>query len=659
MYHQLVKKKQEEALYKEARKGAVFRKHGRRGKPHDRYVMLGKDLDSISWKEASGDGNSGSSSSNNNNSGGSSSNSSSSSGSGLLSKKRRENLIVQSFDTIQKGCDTKLFKRNSKNLKPEHCFSLIGNERTLDLECSSQEMRDQWYEIFDCVLRRGVALKNDSKKFKEQEANIEKVTKALAKFTFDISSDTWKVSKLLTKNATFTEEEFYHLAHSLQNNPLVKIIDLSSVRLTEQAVTNLYTGLESAVSLTSLSLSGNEMTSAGVAELSRLFLKPSCKIKYLDLSHNSISDDGLEVLSNNLTNNKTLEELNLDGNMIGDLGAEALIEMLSSNTHLKSIRVNDNALQNDAVQGLCQCLKNPDTSLEFITVARNQVIFPEGKQRKLNENGEPDDSVVDAGENDICDDEEDQDHSLEINLFLAVDAGDYAEAVMLLLKGADPNVQNEEDGKTPLHIAAMRGDMKMLEFLITHPYIDMNALDDASTTPIHCAISHSQLDVVKLLLEKGADVNIPDAQRKTCVHIAAEQGNKMMCKLLIETYKADIRILTEQDQTPLHFASANLNKDVVHYLVDVANKQEVGLSSTPDFLPYVNWQDVNGETALHKALSTPGKKSDLLDVSKELVKNGADVSIEDTQAKTPLHDVDEEIRKVLLNETRMCAAKRK
>ena len=348
--------------------------------------------------------------------------------------------------------------------------------------------------------------------------------------------------------------------------------------------------------------------------------------------------------------NSSLEELNLDSNQVGDLGAEALADLLNDEKAkrvLKKLRLNDNALQNEGIMRLSECLKSKETPLQFVTLARNQIAFPQPRKDTFEEY---DDEARGANG------DEEFDHSLEINLFLAVDASDYAETVLLLLKGADPNVQNEEDGKTPLHLVSLRGDMVMLEFLIAHPYIDLNSIDDNGTTPIHNAMMHGQYDVVKILLDKGADHSIPDNHRKTCLHIAAEQGSKVMCKLLVENFKADITAVTDQEQTVLHFATMGLHKDLVQFLL--AEHAKTSGTDNDDTLPFVNWQDINGETALHKCLSsTSGSKNDQLELAKELVKHGADVAIEDSQGRSPLHDVADDIKQLLLNETRLHASK--
>ncbi len=75
----------------------------------------------------------------------------------------------------------------------------------------------------------------------------------------------------------------------------------------------------------------------------------------------------------------------------------------------------------------------------------------------------------------------------------------------LLEKGADPNVRNEE-GLTPLHIAAQKGQGKVADLLLSYG-ADVNARDYDGWTPLHWAVFWGKTEVVKVLLSHGADVN--------------------------------------------------------------------------------------------------------------------------------------------------------
>jgi ankyrin repeat protein len=162
-----------------------------------------------------------------------------------------------------------------------------------------------------------------------------------------------------------------------------------------------------------------------------------------------------------LSENKTIEEIYLDKNSITEKGGKAMAEDLLLNTTLKILSLNDNLITNDGIRALCKLVSTKDKKGNKIdlSLARNKFVFPN-----------PEDVVGN------------EDNNLEINLFLAVENKNYVEVLLLCLDGADPNVQNETDGGTPLHISALRNDIKMLEFLVEHPRIDMDTPDDNNLT---------------------------------------------------------------------------------------------------------------------------------------------------------------------------------
>ena len=72
--------------------------------------------------------------------------------------------------------------------------------------------------------------------------------------------------------------------------------------------------------------------------------------------------------------------------------------------------------------------------------------------------------------------------------------------------GTDVNAKDNE-GYTPLRIAASKGQKEIAELLITNG-ADVNAKDQEGVTPLHCAaMKRRSKEVVELLIANGADVN--------------------------------------------------------------------------------------------------------------------------------------------------------
>jgi len=94
---------------------------------------------------------------------------------------------------------------------------------------------------------------------------------------------------------------------------------------------------------------------------------------------------------------------------------------------------------------------------------------------------------------------------LDSELIEAVEEGDVERVRGLLERGADPDAR-DEDGRTPLYIAAANGSVEVARLLLKHG-ADVNARAIDGSTPLHLAVAFGHLDVAELLLERGADVN--------------------------------------------------------------------------------------------------------------------------------------------------------
>ena len=88
----------------------------------------------------------------------------------------------------------------------------------------------------------------------------------------------------------------------------------------------------------------------------------------------------------------------------------------------------------------------------------------------------------------------------ESPLMLAALRGQDALVVKLVSKGAAVN----KAGWTPLHYAATGGHLRIAAFLIG-AHADVNAESPNGTTPLMMAAMYSSSDMVKLLLESGAE----------------------------------------------------------------------------------------------------------------------------------------------------------
>jgi ankyrin repeat protein len=130
----------------------------------------------------------------------------------------------------------------------------------------------------------------------------------------------------------------------------------------------------------------------------------------------------------------------------------------------------------------------------------------------------------------------------ERKLLVAAQRGDVALVKLLLDKGEDPNVRETERnnlGRTPLHYAAggkhynRQGRHIEVAKLLVERGADVNAKGDTGYTALHVASGLGQVELVDFLLKNGADVDAKDV-RGTPLAAAALQGHEPVVQLLIE-----------------------------------------------------------------------------------------------------------------------------
>uniref|UniRef100_A0A672JDB0 Protein phosphatase 1 regulatory subunit n=1 Tax=Salarias fasciatus TaxID=181472 RepID=A0A672JDB0_SALFA len=189
-----------------------------------------------------------------------------------------------------------------------------------------------------------------------------------------------------------------------------------------------------------------------------------------------------------------------------------------------------------------------------------------------------------------------------IPLHAAASCGYLDIAEYLIGQGASVGVVNSE-GETPLDIAEEEAMEELLQNEINRQGVDIEAarkeeervmLRDARQwlnsgqiqdvrhtksggTALHVAAAKGYVEVLKLLIQAGYDVNIKDYDGWTPLHAAAHWGKEEACRILVE-HLCDMDLINKMGQTPFDVA----DEDVLGYLEELQKKQNLLIGDKKD-----------------------------------------------------------------------------
>ena len=177
----------------------------------------------------------------------------------------------------------------------------------------------------------------------------------------------------------------------------------------------------------------------------------------------------------------------------------------------------------------------------------------------------------------------------------------------------------EKSGAKFIHFATEMGYTSVIEKVLkVNGYNQVHSKDDQNQfTPLFLASTRGHTEIVKMLLQSGAEVNCQEVWGFTPLHGASKSGHFEVAKLLIEN-GANVSSLTKEKWTPLHLATNNGHVEVAELLL------QNGANA--------NHQDRNLQSPLHSA--SMNGNSELV---KLLIQNGGNIECSMMERLTPLH----------------------
>jgi ankyrin repeat protein len=124
---------------------------------------------------------------------------------------------------------------------------------------------------------------------------------------------------------------------------------------------------------------------------------------------------------------------------------------------------------------------------------------------------------------------------------------------MLLEKGVPPTIVSENHQRIqPIHWACLRSHIDIVLLLLDRG-ADIEAADSEGHTPLQKASQYGQTKLCQTLVARGCAVDQTDRHGHTALHWAAYMGKLITVEFLLR-HGADINLRDSDNKTPLHRA---------------------------------------------------------------------------------------------------------
>jgi uncharacterized protein len=167
----------------------------------------------------------------------------------------------------------------------------------------------------------------------------------------------------------------------------------------------------------------------------------------------------------------------------------------------------------------------------------------------------------------------------------------------LLQRGFDPN-SRDESGQTAMTLAAREGSIRVLDLLLRHPKIDLNAHNRAGESALMMVALKGHTDMARRMIEQGASIHQPGWSP---LHYAAVGPDAKIADMLLDR-GVPIDARAPNGSTPLMMAAQYGGEVTVIRLLE--RRADARLVNT-EGLNAADFARIGGRTALADRLSMP------------------------------------------------------